>query len=102
MRSLMFFKARCIVKYEEVSDQEIGGVNQIIEWSLSDSEMSLEDVQANLPFTAEKLHKMDRSDIRRLRYIKNRLSVLIYLQKHNRLMPDEALNKWLEIREHLP
>jgi hypothetical protein len=102
MLSLMFFKARFIVKYEKVSDEKIGGVNEIVEWSLSDLGVSLEDIQASLPFTAEKLDRTNRSDIRRLRSIKNRLSVLKYLQEHNRLAPDETLNKWLEIRKHLP
>jgi hypothetical protein len=85
-----------------VSDEKIGGVNEIVEWSLSDLGVSLEDIQASLPFTAEKLDRTNRSDIRRLRSIKNRLSVLKYLQEHNRLAPDETLNKWLEIRKHLP
>jgi hypothetical protein len=100
--SLMFFKARFIVKHEQVSDEKIGGVNEIIRWSLSGLGISLEDVEANLPFTAEKLDRMNRQDVRQLRYMKNRLFVLKYLQEHNRLAPDETLSRWLEMREHLP
>lgn len=61
--------------------------------------MSLEEVKAKLPIA---LIESNLSEIRQLRGIKNRLSVLSGLDQHGLLPDNSELRGWLEIRSQLP
>ena len=97
-QSMMLLRAFCIVKLGSVPGDPILDVNDIIQWFFQNKEMSFDKAQEK----AWNWRERPLEEIRNLRYIKNRLSVLKYLFRNYPLETSRELDDWLALWDKLP
>jgi hypothetical protein len=97
-QSMMLLRTYCIVKLGSVPGDPILDVNDIIQWFFQKKEMSFDEAQER----AQDWRKGSLEEIRNLRYVKNRLSVIKYLVQNYPLETNKELDDWLALWEKLP
>jgi len=96
--SIMSLRAHCIIALGSVPDDPILDVNRIVQWFFQNVEMTLDEAREK----AANWKERPLEEIRELRYIKNRLSIIKPLFLKESLECNQELSDWLELQEDLP
>jgi len=94
---MMHLKAHLIRCFGNVPGDSMLDVDQIVEWFFQNLHLSFEDVEK-----ISSWESLTTEELLRLRYIKNRLSILRFLADDHLIIPDERLRRWLMTQEKLP
>jgi hypothetical protein len=98
IESAMQLKAYMITKIGPVPGDSVLDINQILHWFFENLKFSPEE--ATQKSTVWKTLSIE--DIRELRLLKNRLSVLTLLVNSGKIKPNQELSAWLLLRNKLP
>jgi hypothetical protein len=96
--SMMHLRALFIRQYRSVPGDVLLDMDQIVRWFWAHLPCTLAQAQEKI----NQLKTLPSYELLELRKIKNRLVVLISLVKDGNLQPNEALQSWLKLRDHLP
>jgi hypothetical protein len=96
--SMMHLKGYLILYYGNIVGDPVLDANRIIEWFFQNLHLSLEEAVKQ----AANMKNLEIEELLRLRYIKERLSIIRFLSEDKVLEPDEELSKWLAIQQRLP
>lgn len=114
--SMMHLKAYCIEKCGVVANDPVLDIDQIVQWFFHNLELSPEEVKKKIESWRELIRTpswnkviaspdwkgLSVEDMRELRRIKNKLSVLKSLSACNLLPPKQEVHEWLALYEQLP
>lgn len=111
--SLMGLRAYMIVKFGALPENPVLDIQQIVTWFFDNLHISYQEalikaadwreaLAANNPEETQKKFDSELEDFRKLRLIKNRLSIIKYLSKSKDFLPNEELNIWISLWEKLP
>ena len=98
VNSAMMLRVAMITRFGSISEHDVLDINFITRWFFSSLDMSYDEVN-------EKAHSWQTcsiNDIRKLRQIKNKLSVLSVLSESDLFQLNEELSAWLALRKKLP
>lgn len=96
--SSMMLRAGAIEKHGVISGHPVLDVNLILQWFWNNIKESCEDVEKK----AANWKTLPIAEIRELRQLKNRLTVIAALADSDKYVLEEELNTWLSVREKLP
>ncbi|MDZ8085137.1 MAG: hypothetical protein RMY16_05985 [Nostoc sp. DedQUE12b] len=113
LHSLMGLRAYTILKFGAIPGNPVLDIHLIINWFFDNLHISYEEalikaadwrkaLAANNPEETQKKFDSELEDFRKLRLIKNRLSIIKYLSKSKDFLPNEELNTWISLWEKLP
>ncbi|MGV0103673.1 DUF1822 domain-containing protein [Nostoc sp. DSM 114160] len=111
--SLMGLRAYTILKFGAIPGNPVLDVQQIVNWFFDNLHISYQEalvkaadwreaLAAKNPEETQKKFDSELEDFRKLRLIKNRLSIIKYLSKSKDFIPNEELNIWISLWEKLP
>jgi len=98
MVAQMNLRVAMIRKFGVVPGDPILDADQVVQWFLHGQRMSLEEADQK----AASWQQLPTKDIRELRAIKNRISVIKTLIESGQVKPDQRLNDWLVLWNKLP
>ncbi|WP_448269855.1 hypothetical protein [Nostoc sp. DSM 114159] len=113
LNSLMGLRAYMIVKFGAFPENPVLDIQQIVTWFFDNLHISYQEaltkaadwreaLAAKNPEETQKKFDSELEDFRKLRLIKNRLSIIKYLSKSKDFVPNEELNIWISLWEKLP
>ncbi|MBA2679868.1 MAG: hypothetical protein H0U76_15910 [Ktedonobacteraceae bacterium] len=95
---MMYLRAYFIMNFGVIRGDPILDVNQIVKWFFQNLYLSSIEAEKRLVSFKE----LEYTEIVKLRYIKNRLTILQFLSSRDLLPPNQELDRWLALREKLP
>jgi hypothetical protein len=111
--SSMTLRAYTILKFGAIPGNRVLDIYLIINWFFDNLHISYQEalikaadwreaLAAKNPEETQKKFDSELEDFRKLRLIKNRLSIIKYLSKSKDFLPNEELNTWISLWEKLP
>ncbi|QLE39358.1 hypothetical protein FD723_01780 [Nostoc sp. C052] len=111
--SSMTLRAYMILKFGAIPENPVLDIYLIINWFFDNLHISYQEalikaadwgeaLAAKNPEETQKKFDSELEDFRKLRFIKNRLSIIKYLSKSKHFLPNEELNTWISLWEKLP
>ncbi len=96
--NVMALKAHFILRFQPAAGDLLFDIDQIVAWFFASLPFSMEVAEEQ----CKHLGDLNSEELLQLRYIKDRLAIIKWLQEKDLLTPDNELDRWLTFREKLP
>ncbi len=102
MTSSMMLRAKLINMSGPKADNSVLDIQKIVDWFFEGLPLTRQETETKMKLSLKQLADLYPNDLVGLRKIKNRLNVIKVLGDGNKVLLEEELNQWLNIRDKLP